>query len=112
MKTNQSQFKMRKGLLLLSLLFIVFACSKDEDGQSDDDVSMEEEGIRDVIANLSYDPGELLGVVGSGSTRTEKTPVDTVVAPPETENNVTRKCTTTTYNLETNFEDIAILKPK
>lgn len=111
MKTNHLQFKMRTGLLLLSLLFIVFACSKDEDGDSNDDVSMEEEGIRDVIANLSYDPGELLGVVGSGSTRTEKTPVGSVDAAPDTENNVTRKCTTTTYNLETNFEDIAILKP-
>ena len=115
MKTNQSQFKSALRALPLMLLLIIFACSKDDSmdpvGNPDDDNSMEAESISDVIANLSYDPGELLGVVGSGSTSNVKTEVGSVDAPPEFENNVTRNCTTTMYNLETNFEDIAILKP-
>ncbi|MDT0621611.1 thiol-activated cytolysin family protein [Croceitalea vernalis] len=116
MKTNQSQLKIAMRVLSLMLLLIIVACSSDEViepvGGSDDEVPMgNEETIDDVVANLSYDPDQLLGVVGTGSTITEKVPVDTEDAPPEFENNVTTNCTTTTYSLETNFEDIAILKP-
>ncbi|MEY8019282.1 thiol-activated cytolysin family protein [Muriicola sp. SD30] len=111
MKTNQSPLKSMLRLVPLVLLFIVYACSKDEAGGSDDDVSQEEESISEVIANLSYNPEELLGVVGSGSTSSVKTEVSSEDSPPEFSNNVTKNCTTTTYNLETNFEDVAILKP-
>ncbi len=115
MKTNQSQLKITLRVLSIMILFIIVGCSSDDSmepvGGSDDDGPVGEESISEVIANLSYNPNELLGVVGSGSTTSQKVPVNTVDAPPEFENNVTTNCTTTTYSLETNFEDIAILKP-
>ena len=116
MKTNQSRLKIALRAMPLMFLLIIVACSSDGSMEPtislDDDMPMGgEETINDVVSNLSYDPDELLGVVGTGSTSTDKTPVSTEDAPPEFENNVTTNCTTTTYNLETNFEDIAILKP-
>lgn len=111
MKTNQLQLKMAVKLFAIAILLMTYACSKEETSGLDDEVSEEEESIGDVIANLSYNANDLLGVVGSGSTAVQKTPGEVVNDPPETENNVTRNCSTTSYSLETNFEEIAILKP-
>ena len=111
MKANQLQLKIAIKLFAVAILLMTYSCSKDETGGSDDDVSKEEESISDVVANLSYNPDELLGVVGSGSTVNVKTEGEVVNDPPVSENNVTRNCSTTSYSLETNFEEIAILKP-
>ena len=110
MKTKQSQIKSYARVLFITTLFVLHACSKDENGEPVEG-SDEVESIGEVIADLNYNPNELLGVVGSGSTTNEKTEVEVVNATPVMENNVTRNCSTTKYDLETNFEEIAILKP-
>jgi len=113
MKSMNQKTKKNYLHVMCLAVFVFFSCSKDETPDINDGngMSPEAESISNVISDLSYDPNTLLGVVGSGSTTVEKNPVSSVDAPPVEENNVTTNCTTTTYSLETNFEDIAILKP-
>ena len=116
MKTNQSQFKLTARVVLFALLFIISACSKDETTETigedgdDDEIPVTGETIDEVVANFSYDPDQLLGVVDTGSGNTLRTEGDSE-SESDFDNNVTQTCTTTAYNLKTNFEDIAILKP-
>ena len=63
--------------------------------------------IGDYLAGLNYDADALLNVQPSDAART---PVDTTITT-EQDGNVERVCTRTTYNLENNFEEIAILRP-
>jgi len=105
----KSNFGVLKVLVLSTVLMTFVSCSKDE--SEGDSPSSSDQSITDVIANLSYDPDELLGVVGSGSTGNIKTKGEVVNDPPDINDNVTRNCSTTEYSLESNFEEIAILKP-
>ena len=93
--------------LSLCLAFSV-SCSKEEamDGENP-----QANDIGDFVANLTYDPDELLGVVDTGGAPSQRTQGETVENPPQTTDNVTRNCSTTSYNLKTNYEDVALLKP-
>ena len=113
MKTNQSILKRMSILGFLALAVMINSCSKDSgtDPNPDPTKGGTEVSINEVVANLSYDPDALLGVVDTGSSNSLRTEGETVEEPPVQENNVTTNCTTTAYNLKTNYEDIAILKP-
>ena len=109
MKTNIIKNQNFKIPFFISLLIIMsISCAKDD--HIEEQMQINEENIDELIENLSYDPNALLGVVETGSDNSARTTGD----PSEnsaTENNVTLSCTTTPYNLKTNFEEIAILKP-
>jgi thiol-activated cytolysin len=63
--------------------------------------------IGDYLANLTYDADALLNVQPSDAARE---PVDTT-STVEQDGNTERTCTRTTYTLQNNFEEVAILRP-
>ncbi|RIV41856.1 thiol-activated cytolysin family protein [Flagellimonas pelagia] len=109
MKTKQTFLKRISVLGMIALMVIIKSCSKDSG--TDPTNKDSEANINEVVANLSYDPDALLGVVDTGSSSTVRTEGETISDPPTQSNNVITNCTTTAYNLKTNYEDIAILKP-
>ncbi|MER3317060.1 MAG: thiol-activated cytolysin family protein [Allomuricauda sp.] len=112
MKTTIKRLGILPIVVLTVISFAIFSCSKDEgSGGIDPTGGTSEADIDGIVANLSYDPNALLGVEDTGSSNTARTPGETVDSPPVEENNVTTNCSTTSYNLKTNYEDIAILKP-
>lgn len=108
MKSDRLNLGILKTLLIGIVLITSVGCSKDDGTNTGK--SPEETSINDAITNLIYNPDELLGAVDTGSGNSVRTVGETSEAS-NTENNVTKNCTTTSYNLKTNFEDIAILKP-
>ena len=113
MKTTVKRLRMLPIVLLITIMVVEVSCSKDGGSSPEPNPTNEETetNINEVVANLSYDPDTLLGVEDTGSSNSLRTPGETVESPPVEENNVTTNCTTTAYNLKTNYEDIAILKP-
>lgn len=110
MKTTIKRLDMLPFVVLTVLSLAVFSCSKDE-GADPETNGENKSNIDEVVADLSYNPNELLGVVDTGSSNTARTEGETENSPPVEENNVTTNCSTTAYNLKTNYEEIAILKP-
>lgn len=98
----------KKTFIYFIALALSLSCSKDEG--IEEQMKISEEAINEVIGNLSYDPDALLGVVETGNQNSVRTAGNSN-EDSDTKNNVTRSCTTTPYNLKTNFEEIAILKP-
>jgi hypothetical protein len=116
MKTQLLTFNklLLKSILLITLI-ISIGCSKDEsiaDPEKEIEKESETQSINNYIKALSYNADEILGVEDTGGEAIKKT-----AGASEEEDvdiygdNVTTKCTTTDYNLKTNFESIAILKP-
>lgn len=101
------------GLFFICILFSCNGCSKEEVGKDPDKPIIENsKDIDSYIKGLSYNASELLGVEDTGSLPSKKTEG---VSKTENTNiygtNANTVCTTTEYNLKTNFESIAILKP-
>lgn len=71
---------------------------------------MVSEDIGEYLRSLSYSADDLLNVQETGAGETARTPTDadTTVTPGST---ATETCIRTTYNLQQNFEDIAVLRP-
>lgn len=118
MKT-QNKVLLKLGILLFFILAL--ACSKEEsnipdpspcinncDGKGDDEKS---DKINTLIANLTYDSDELLNVQNTNETSSKREILDQVNEPPKTELGVELTCSTTDYNLATNFDEVAILRP-
>ncbi|WP_084696231.1 thiol-activated cytolysin family protein [Salisaeta longa] len=91
---------------LLLIFFIATGCDSGsgmtEPGQRPDGAS-----IGEYLSGLTYDADALLNVQPSDAART---PIDTTTTT-EQDGTVERTCVRTTYNLQTNFEEIAILRP-
>lgn len=92
-------------------IFLHTACKKSVDTAGGGELPRDVADINQYISNLQYDPDKLLNVqptAGAPSARIQKS---------KTNNPQTRtggyyvNCSKTTYNLQTNFEDVAILKP-
>ncbi|MGD1947856.1 MAG: thiol-activated cytolysin family protein [Croceivirga sp.] len=117
-------------MLLCLTLLTVYSCSKDESsapeppiengGDSDGDNNGNDDGnsenddldaINSTIAELSYDADDMLNVQDTGGAASERTLTD--------ENNTNSgptqgkilECRTEDYSLESNFDDVAILRP-
>ncbi|MDZ7755996.1 thiol-activated cytolysin family protein [Rhodohalobacter sp.] len=86
------------------MLFLLSSCS-------DNSISVEEprevDEVGDFLANLTYDADELLNVQPNDAARE---PVDTTTTT-EQDGITQRTCTSTTYTLQNNFEEVAILRP-
>jgi thiol-activated cytolysin len=88
--------------------FLAAACDSAPGAEDDSDTTNPAgESIGDYLAGLNYDGDALLNVQARDAARTA---VDTTTTT-EQDGNVERVCTRTTYNLENNFEEIAILRP-
>jgi thiol-activated cytolysin len=99
---------LRHALVLVLCAFLAAACDSAPGGAGDSGPdNPDAESIGDYLAGLSYDADALLNVQPSDAART---PVDTTTTT-EQDSNVERVCTRTTYTLENNFEEIAILRP-
>lgn len=114
MKTQLLTFKsIFCSLFFAAILLSCNSCSKESDDDTSNNQNNEDvESINDYITSLSYNADELLGVQDTGgvpSKHTEGTSEsdDTNIYG----TNTNTVCTTTDYNLKTNFESIAILKP-
>ncbi|HKL88823.1 MAG TPA: thiol-activated cytolysin family protein [Salinibacter sp.] len=98
----------RHVLLIALCAFFAAACDSAPGAEDDsDNTNPAGESIGDYLASLNYDADALLNVQPSDAARTA---VDTTTTT-EQDGNVERVCTRTTYNLENNFEEIAILRP-
>ena len=129
MKTIKQEI--RVGILLLMTVTLCFAvsCSKDEstdpptetggnnggnnnggnNGGSNANDDLEE--INSTIANLTYNPDELLNVKDTGGAASERTlNSDNTVNTGPTLGQIF-ECRTQQYSLESNFDDVAILRP-
>lgn len=97
-----------KGLILLFSLLIFTACSKDEDGPSSNPDAGD---INAFIASLTYDANSLLNVQETGGAPSERTLNDfyTETNPPD--QGTIFECQVDEYTLESNFADVAILRP-
>ena len=91
---------------VLVLTFVLTGCDSGGSGMSDT-VS---DDIGDYLRSLSYSPEALLNVQETGAGESARTPTDadTSVTAGDTS---TETCIRTTYNLQQNFEDIAVLRP-
>jgi len=92
--------------LLLVLSLSISACDSGGSNPPPDE-NPSAESIGDYIAALTYDADALLNVQPSDSARQVIEETDTT----ETVGNEQRTCTSTSYDLRTNFSDIAILRP-
>ena len=99
-------------LLIALCTFLFAACDSapgvdgnNPDGPGDDDPAGA--SIGDYLAGLNYDADALLNVQPSDAARE---PVDTA-STTEQDGTTQRTCTRTTYTLQNNFEEVAILRP-
>jgi hypothetical protein len=101
-------------IIFIITLFSCNGCSEESinKGSEDELEQIEVEDINAYITSLSYNADELLGVEDTGSLPSKKTEGITETNNPDIYGtNTTTVCTTTEFNLKTNFESIAILKP-
>jgi hypothetical protein len=111
MKTQLLTFKN----IFYAFIIIAFsACSKDDIG-SEKEGTITNENAKDIITylqGLSYNADEILGVEDTKGQPTLKTAGDVTKSKPDVHGaNTTTNCTTTQYNLKTNFQNIPILDP-
>ncbi len=112
MKTQLLTNRLSLKVSYLCLLLSIFGCSKDEivenPGPTGNPESTE---ISDFISGLSYNANALLNVKDTGGKPSERTLKNEVNSNPSTSLGYTTSCNSKFYNLEANFDDVAILRP-
>ncbi len=103
------KFHKQLPLLLLAIIFLAAGCSKDTP-TGPGDSSQNAGNVDDYIKKLNYDQQALLNVQPTGSQNASREVLDADTTTTN-ENNQETFCVKTTYNLKTNFEDVAILRP-
>ena len=112
MKTVQFNPNKIVVLLLVGLLLTATqSCSKDSGEEPGPIINPDAMEIDDVIANLSYDADVLLNVQDTGGAASERTLIndDTTNSGPVLGS--ISECRTQDYSLESNFDDVSILRP-
>ncbi|MDC7996613.1 thiol-activated cytolysin family protein [Gilvibacter sediminis] len=95
--------------LLLGGFFILFACSTEDDGL--EGVTPDANSINEYLLQLSYNQDELLEVQETGGLASSREVSFEDEDPGEPVQGTITGCTTTGYNLYSNFDQIAILRP-
>ncbi|MEX0291650.1 MAG: thiol-activated cytolysin family protein [Flavobacteriaceae bacterium] len=126
MKTKRMKLKLVHYLLIFCLLPLAFqSCSKDTaepepDPISNPDPKEDPEGpdensnlddINTLISNLSYNPEDLLNVQNTGGAPSQKTKTNENNSTTGPKQGVMETCKTRDYDLASNFDDVAILRP-
>ncbi|MEM5564865.1 thiol-activated cytolysin family protein [Psychroserpens sp. AS72] len=95
-------------LLIVLVVFIVFSCDKDEDFI--EPTNPDAESINAYIFGLNFDPEAMLNVQDTGGNASERT-LNGESNSNNVNQGVTTTCQTKDYTLESNFDDVAILRP-
>ena len=126
MKTRQITTRSILCLLLMGMVLTTFnSCSKDSPEPEPDPISNPDpkedpeapeensnlDAINTLISNLSYDPGDLLNVQNTGGAPSEKTKTNESNSTTGPNQGVMQACKTQDYDLASNFDDVAILRP-
>lgn len=109
MKTSNHFFK--QATLLLGVCSIVFftSCSTEDDGGGGD--NPEASSISEYIINLVYSPDDMLNVQDTGGLSSERTITFEDVTTSSPNQGTVLECNVADYTLESNFDDVAILRP-
>ncbi|MGI9552605.1 MAG: thiol-activated cytolysin family protein [Aurantibacter sp.] len=119
MKTRPITMKHSIPLVLILLTLLFLSCSKTENPppspETEENENMEEnnnsEDINGVIANLTYNADVLLNVQDTGGAASERTLTDEAMNTSGPNLGEIQECRTQDYSLESNFDDVAILRP-
>lgn len=105
MKTT---FAFKTGVFILMCTLLLISCSKEDDGQR---ISPDATDISNYIQSLSYNPDEMLDVQETGGAPNLRILTDeSLNTSPPNQGTVTG-CQTRDYDLFSNFDDVAILRP-
>ncbi len=105
--TNKTVFK----VIVLIILTTYYGCSKDEVSDPGPVTNPEATEIVDLITNLSYNANALLNVKDTGGAPSERTLTRDNMTTTSPSLGRYQSCETKEYNLESNFDDVAILRP-
>jgi len=127
MKTVVQKIKMMSLLAIIVMALSVISCSKEEtpadpppnesggENNGEENSGTEEnenlEEIENVIANLTYDPDALLNVQNTGSLVPDRQETGRGGGEQGPIAGWITECRSVDYNLESNFDDVAILRP-
>ncbi|MFD2725891.1 thiol-activated cytolysin family protein [Hyunsoonleella rubra] len=111
MKTQLLTIKPLFKVTCFTILLLCFACSKDEITDPGPKTNPEAMDIKDYVANLSYNASSMLNVQDTGGQPSERSLTSNRNASPTNSLGYTTTCNTKKYSLETNFDDVAILRP-
>lgn len=100
MKTNY--------VLIVLLVLTAFSCDKDED--FNDPINPDAESINDYIFGLNFDPEAMLNVQDTDGNASQRTLNDETTSENISQGFITG-CNERNYTLESNFDDVAILRP-
>lgn len=95
-------------VLTVLLILAVFSCNKDENFS--DPINPDAESINEYIFGLNYDPEAMLNVQDTGGSASQRTLNSQNTDNTVYEGNIVN-CVTKDYTLESNFDDVAILRP-
>ncbi|MCB0382461.1 MAG: thiol-activated cytolysin family protein [Psychroserpens sp.] len=100
-----------KFILLFAITLVVFNCSKADDSDGGEDENPFAASINEYLLGLSYDANTLLDVKDTGGmpNSRENTSNSQGNTPPV--NGQTSLCYIANYSLDSNFDDVAILRP-
>ncbi|MDC8004205.1 thiol-activated cytolysin family protein [Aureisphaera galaxeae] len=107
MKTTH-HFLHRYFLLVLSLVFFS-SCSTEDDGGGGE--NPEANSITEYILSLTYSPDVMLNVQDTGGLSSERTLTAEDVTTSSPNQGTVVECQVADYSLESNFDDVAILRP-
>ncbi len=112
MKTFKIEIKRASGRLAPAVLLIVLlTCCKKSMENADMPLPREATDINAYINGLTYNPDQLLNVQPTGGAPSMRVQKAKTSSPQSRSGGYYINCSKTTYNLQTNFEDVAILKP-
>lgn len=98
---------LRKGILVFLLFSIISSCENDD---FEANVSPDAASINSYLRSLNYNAEEMLNVKDTGGGSSKRTVIDEYEVPNLVQG-YEETCYFTEYNLETNFDDVAILRP-
>ncbi|MBX2828378.1 MAG: thiol-activated cytolysin family protein [Flavobacteriaceae bacterium] len=99
---------MKKGVYLVLALALLGSCSTEDDGGGENPQAND---ITQYILSLTYDPDALLNVQDTGGLASERTVIEEVETTSSPNQGTVVECQVADYSLESNFDDVAILRP-
>lgn len=108
-KQNTVKFNL-KFCLLFALALVALNCSKPEDDDTVDENPFAA-SINEYLLGLSYDGNTLLDVKDTGGEPSKRTPTYEFDGFTDPVNGQTSECSIVDYSLDSNFDDVAILRP-
>ncbi|WP_299521757.1 thiol-activated cytolysin family protein [Winogradskyella sp.] len=105
--TQDNRLQLLKALLCI-ILITVFCCSENED--FNEPINPDAESINEYIFGLNYDPEAMLNVQDTGGSATQRT-LNGQTNSNNASQGIITGCVIKDYTLESNFDDVAILRP-